>query len=99
MADGVDFHEWSIVRSKPWTSPGAIRQLRALVAELKPDVIHLHSFMAGLVGRLPGVLPSDVDAAVVYQPHAWSFDCTPTSSGRAWSRRRSAGPCVVRTCW
>ncbi len=74
VADGVDFHEWSIVRSKPWTLPGAIRQLRALVAELKPDVIHLHSFMAGLVGRLPGVLPSDVDAAVVYQPHAWSFE-------------------------
>jgi glycosyltransferase involved in cell wall biosynthesis len=74
VADGVTFHDWSLVRAKPWTLPGAVRQLRALVDELKPDVIHLHSFMAGFVGRLPGALPSGVDAAVVYQPHAWSFE-------------------------
>jgi glycosyltransferase involved in cell wall biosynthesis len=74
VADGVTFHEWSIVRSKPWTMLGAVRQLRRLVDELKPDVIHLHSFMAGFVGRLPGVLPASADVAVVYQPHAWSFE-------------------------
>ena len=73
LADGVTFHDWSIVRSKPWTAPNAIRQLRSLVRELRPDVIHLHSFVAGLVGRLPAVIPADLGAAIVYQPHAWSF--------------------------
>jgi glycosyltransferase involved in cell wall biosynthesis len=38
---------------------------------VRPDVIHLHSFLAGFFGRLP--LVSD-QVPVVYQPHAWSFD-------------------------
>jgi glycosyltransferase involved in cell wall biosynthesis len=71
LAPEVDVHRWDIDRGKPASFLKAVRQLRALVAELAPDVIHLHSYFAGFLGRLPfnGKLGG---AAVVYQPHAWS---------------------------
>ncbi len=43
-------------------------RLRRLVADLDPDVVHLHASVAGALGR---VLVSSVP--VVFQPHAWSF--------------------------
>lgn len=71
LADGVGFHPWSVVRGRPHGFPGAVRQLRRLVEEVRPDVVHLHSFFAGLLGRAPGALGAR-PPAVVYQPHAWS---------------------------
>ncbi|MEZ5091955.1 glycosyltransferase [Nocardioides sp.] len=71
LADGVDFHRWAVRRGRPHGYPRAVSQLRRLVAELRPDVIHLHSFFAGLLGRLPGALGPE-PPPVVYQPHAWS---------------------------
>lgn len=73
-ANGVAWHDWSVDRGKPWKLPQAVRQLRRLVGDLQPDVIHLHSFVAGQLGRMRGALPRRVNPAVVYQPHAWSFD-------------------------
>jgi glycosyltransferase involved in cell wall biosynthesis len=66
-------------RSMPWrfdrgdvrSYPRAFRELRRAVGDFQPDVIHLHSFMAGFLGRLPGAVRG---TPVVYQPHAWSFD-------------------------
>lgn len=71
LASGVDVHGWDVDRRRPVSFVRAVRQLRALVAELAPDVIHLHSYFAGFLGRLPftGKLGG---AAIVYQPHAWS---------------------------
>jgi len=66
-------HDWAVDRGSPRTFATAAHELRRLARDLKPDIIHLHSFVAGFIGRLPGVLPSS-GAAVVYQPHAWSFD-------------------------
>jgi len=66
----VDFRPWALRRGRPWTYPMAYLQLRRLVARTRPDVVHLHSFFAGIVGRFPGAVPS---AAVVYQPHSWVF--------------------------
>jgi glycosyltransferase involved in cell wall biosynthesis len=49
-----------------------VRELRRLIAEVEPDVVHLHSFFAGLVGRLPGSGTAQVP--LVFQPHAWAND-------------------------
>jgi glycosyltransferase involved in cell wall biosynthesis len=59
----------------PWTSrtlkPQLVtaRRLRRLVQEWKPDVVHLHSSFAGVVGALtvPRSFPT------IYTPHAYSF--------------------------
>jgi glycosyltransferase involved in cell wall biosynthesis len=64
-------------RVLPWParrSPGPsvmseVAALRRIVAEFSPDVVHLHSSKAGLVGRLA----IRGRRATVYQPHAWSF--------------------------
>ncbi len=49
--------------------------------------MHLHSFVAGVLGRLPGTV---CGVPVVYQPHAWSFDLREErlfgASVRAWER-------------
>ena len=70
--DGAEHHRWSLERKTPTTYPAATRELRRTVARLRPDVVHLHSFFAGLLGRVPGSGTGGVP--VVYQPHAWSTD-------------------------
>lgn len=72
---GCRWHEWRVDRRRPWTAATALLDLRRVVSQVRPDVVHLHSFVAGLFGRLPqqrvwlgGPVPT------VYQPHAWSFD-------------------------
>jgi glycosyltransferase involved in cell wall biosynthesis len=69
---GPWFEAWSLKRSRPATFVPALRQLRRVVKEFRPDVIHLHSFYAGLLGRLPLGLSWHGRVPVVYQPHAWS---------------------------
>lgn len=80
-------HEWVPRRRSPRRLLDAHRKLTALVARERFDVVHLHSFFAGLLGRLRGLGTS----AVVYQPHSWAFEAAPTPLGpRAvggWERR------------
>jgi glycosyltransferase involved in cell wall biosynthesis len=64
-------HEWSLAREAPHGYAPAALQLRRLVKQMDPDVVHLHSFVAGFMGRLP--LPP-LGRPVVYQPHSWAFD-------------------------
>jgi glycosyltransferase involved in cell wall biosynthesis len=64
---------------------GEVVRLRRIVAETKPDVVHLHSARAGLAGRL--VLRDRVPT--VFQPHAWSFLAPRTgvqSASLRWER-------------
>jgi len=80
----------------PWTArraPGpsivseAVR-LSGIVRELDPEVVHLHSAKAGLVGRL-AVRGS---RATVFTPHAWSFEAVDgamRSATIAWERYAS----------
>ena len=59
-------------RASPDAGPGLggeLSRLRRIVDEAAPDVVHLHSSRAGVVGRL--LLRDRVPT--VYQPHAWSF--------------------------
>lgn len=50
-------------------APGVILQLRRLARELQPDVIHLHSSIAGGLGRLAFL----GRRSLVYTPHGYAF--------------------------
>ena len=79
---GYTRHPWRPERHTPWRFPAAVRDLRTLIAALEPDVVHLHSFFAGGLGRfLPRQL-GDGRPAIVYQPHSWAFEAAPTALGR-----------------
>ena len=73
--------------------------LRRLVAARRPDLIHLHSTKAGLLGR---VAPADRLAQVVYTPHCFGFvgdvpmsrRITATFAERILGRRTDALVCV-----
>ncbi|MGB3184918.1 MAG: glycosyltransferase family 4 protein [Ornithinimicrobium sp.] len=62
---------WAIRRKRPWTYIKATWQVREAHRHAKPDVVHVHSFFAGLIARMPGSLPRATP--LVYQPHAWAF--------------------------
>ena len=48
----------------------AVRQLRGILREARPQAMHLHSSVAGFVGRLAcGALPG---VKVIYSPHAFA---------------------------
>jgi glycosyltransferase involved in cell wall biosynthesis len=88
----ADQRTWRLDRSRPWSVGPALLDLRRALDEIRPDVVHLHSFVAGLIGRLPvsRALLAARDAAIVYQPHAWSFDLfTRRSVGNAVRRWES----------
>jgi glycosyltransferase involved in cell wall biosynthesis len=64
---------------------GAAARLRRIVAEAAPDVVHLHSATAGVVGRV--VVRDRIPT--VFQPHGWSFlDARTSVQGAAlrWER-------------
>lgn len=80
-------------RHLPWHAgrepgPAVVAEARTLasaLARFEPDVVHLHSSKAGLVGRLVvrGRLPT------VFQPHAWSFLAVHgprRAAARSWER-------------
>lgn len=60
---------WEARRSPGWSVFGEGRRLARLLHEVDPDVVHLHSSKAGLVGRF--VVRGR--RATIFQPHAWSF--------------------------
>nr|WP_063770608.1 glycosyltransferase [Streptacidiphilus carbonis] len=83
---GATVLPWAAVRAPGPGLPGEIASLRRLVAEARPDLVHLHSAKAGLAGRLAvrGVFPT------VFQPHAWSFAAVGgplAAAARLWERR------------
>ncbi len=65
---GATTRWWRSERGRSTLGGSAIR-LDRIVAETDPDVVHLHSGRAGLIGRL--VVRDRVPT--VFQPHAWSF--------------------------
>lgn len=61
---------WDATRSPGPGLWSEVRALREILADTAPDLVHLHSAKAGLIGRLAlrGQIPT------VFQPHAWSFE-------------------------
>lgn len=73
-------HDWQPVRRRPATLVAAEARLREVVGSTRPDVVHLHSFFPGVLGRVRA-LPQG--PAVVYQPHSFAFDAVPAHLGWA----------------
>lgn len=73
-------HDWTPVRRRPRALVAAERRLRDVVSSTRPDVVHLHSFVPGVLGRTRRLPPGP---AVVYQPHSFAFQAAP--SRLAWA--------------
>jgi len=88
--EGTTHHHWPVGRSRPAGFPAAISSLHRVVRDLHPDVVHLHSFFAGFLGRARRLPEVAGTPAVVYQPHSWAFDAVSRRSLRraivAWER-------------
>lgn len=67
---GATLHRYRSSRN-PVHLPGIVRHLRRVLVGIKPDIVHAHSTFAGVYARL-AVTPGR-GAALVYQPHGWSF--------------------------
>ena len=67
-------HEWTPLRRDPLSLVRAERRLHRLVTSLGPDVVHLHSFVPGVLGRTRSLRRA---GAVVYQPHSFAFEAVP----------------------
>lgn len=86
MVDGVSVFAWEARRNPGPSVIPEERALRALLRTLRPDVIHLHSSTAGLLGRLAA---AGRGAPVLFQPHGWSFEAVTGPLRRAsvlWER-------------
>ena len=68
-AQSVDYHRWSARRAPGPTLMREVRELGRIIANVDPDVVHLHASKAGLAGRLA----LRGRRATVFTPHAWSF--------------------------
>ncbi|MEA3055965.1 MAG: hypothetical protein QOD30_1397, partial [Actinomycetota bacterium] len=84
-ATGARWCDWVASRDPGPGVPAEALRLRRIVREVSPDIVHLHSSKAGLVGRLVvrGRMPT------VFQPHAWSFfamEGRKSTLARAWER-------------
>ncbi|WP_083401311.1 MULTISPECIES: glycosyltransferase [Pseudofrankia] len=70
---GQQTRAWDAVRSPASRGTlGEVGRLRSIVRDLRPDVVHLHSSKAGMIGRMVihGGIPT------ICQPHSWSFHAT-----------------------
>lgn len=82
---GARWLAWPAKRTPGPSTLVEARRLDAILSEVDPDLVHLHSAKAGLTGRLllRGRRP------VVFQPHSWSFEAATGAVGRgaiAWER-------------
>lgn len=76
---------WRATRSPGPSVISEARAFRRIFGSTGPDLVHLHSSKAGLVGRLVvrGRRPT------LFQPHAWSFDAVDGASAlppKLWER-------------
>lgn len=55
---------------KPVQELKAIKEVKAIAEEVKPDIIHLHSSKAGVIGRIAF---NGKDIPLFYTPHGYSF--------------------------
>lgn len=82
---GASVITWAASREPGLSVPAEALRLRKVISMVRPELIHLHSAKAGLVGRL--VIRRAVPT--VFQPHAWSFHAVSGATKRAsvlWER-------------
>lgn len=72
-ADGVDLFTYRQQRRGPASFAQLSRAIRRAVRLFAPDVIHLHSTIAGLVGRL-ALAGTGKRVRIVYCAHGWLID-------------------------
>lgn len=82
---GARWLPWAAARDPGPSTLVEGRRLAAILGQVDPDLVHLHSAKAGLAGRLVlrGRRP------VVFQPHSWSFEAAGGAIARAavaWER-------------
>ena len=85
LLDGWPLVHWVATRAPSLATASEARTLAAIIGEVRPDVVHLHSSKAGLAGRLAtrGRRPT------IFQPHVWSFEAMRGVAARgaiAWER-------------
>lgn len=69
VARGIPWIDWVASRDPGRSVVDETRALREIVEGNDPDVVHLHSSKAGLVGRFA----VRDKTPTIFQPHAWSF--------------------------
>lgn len=84
-ACGADLLDWRADRAPGPAVLAELHRLNTLINRAAPDLVHLHSAKAGLVGRLAlrGGRPT------VFQPHCWSFSAVrglPRWASLRWER-------------
>jgi glycosyltransferase involved in cell wall biosynthesis len=79
VAPGIDLFSLGWERRTLPEQARAARRLRRLVRTWRPDVVHLHSSFAGLVG---GVALAGLRLPIVYTPHGYSFTMDHQSTAR-----------------
>ena len=56
----------------------SIRELRQVIRDIRPDIVHCHSSIAGFVGRVAA--HKEGVSKIFYTPHAYAFDAPEFSS-------------------
>lgn len=96
-AGGARWSRWDCTRQPGPSVVSELRALRRIVSATRPEVVHLHSSKAGLIGRLGlrGRVPT------LFQPHAWSFAATGSVMGVAavfWERHATRWTDLLLYC-
>ncbi len=78
-ASDVQVFEWDAVNDPHQGVLLELRQLRAIVSDFNPDVVHLNGAKAGLIGRL--LLRGGTPTA--FSPHSWSMAAADGAKSRA----------------
>ena len=68
-AEGIRHLAWQAARNPSPSMVRELRDLRRLLAQERPDIVHLHSSKAGLIGRLA----VHGTRRTIFQPNGWSF--------------------------
>jgi len=80
---------------RPWSDVRALGEVRAALAEVRPDLVAAHSSKAGILGRLAG---RSLRMPVVFTVHGWAFTPGVPGTRAAVYRRleRMVGPLASR---
>ena len=85
---------------KPTKELAAIKEIKKIADEIKPDIIHLHSSKAGVIGRIAF---DGEDVPLFYTPHGYSFlmkDAGVIKRGIYWGIERifANRNCTIISC-